>query len=303
MTDRPTKTLLIGRGYWGSKLERYLRESPLFDLVKVMGKEGDTETDRALHRQDVEAVVIATPIDTHYNLARRALLAGKHVLVEKPLALTSGEAWDLVRLRQDEGKILMVDYVQTFAPSIVEALEYLPSIGPVRYVEAETSHLGRFGMGSNVYWLLASHWLAVVNEVRPLDALTWTQEKYLTGEDGLTTKGMIVGSDMAGAFCSVRVSLDTPGKVMTLTIYGELGVIQWDAQGDPVLSVVFHDRKPRALPAELGSLRLQGRFDERHNLRQALGSFRDCLQGRRQDNAAAAALVTQTIEEATKGTR
>jgi predicted dehydrogenase len=109
-------------------------------------------------------VVIATPAETHRSLARRALAAGKDVLVEKPLALTYDQGAELVRLADDRGCILMVGHVLEYHPAIVRLNELVHSgeLGKVHYVSSNRLNLGKVRREENILWSFAPHDIAII---------------------------------------------------------------------------------------------------------------------------------------------
>jgi predicted dehydrogenase len=152
---------LIGYGYWGQKVIKYLPR--LFDVKWTC----TSKTDLGQVWPDIEAVMIATPIDTHFDLALQAIHKGKHVFVEKPLAMNTANAVLLKAEAERMGVKLAVDYTQTFSKGIQKAVELVKESGGPRFIEMSTKNLGRFKPYS-VYWLLASHWLSVLDMVVPL---------------------------------------------------------------------------------------------------------------------------------------
>jgi predicted dehydrogenase len=116
---------VVGAGYWGPNLARNFRSHPDWDLMavcdldearaaRVVGSrstvEVETSLERLLDRNDVDAIAIATPARTHKPIALQALAAGKHVLVEKPLASTMADGWEVVRAADEAGLVLMTDH-------------------------------------------------------------------------------------------------------------------------------------------------------------------------------------------------
>jgi predicted dehydrogenase len=172
------KVGVIGFGYWGPKLVRNLSEMPQARLACVADRDPQrlarvaaqyptVETAASLGeilRSDLDAVVIATPIRTHYQLARAALLAGKHVMVEKPLTATAAEAAELTELAELRGLALMVGHTFEYNPAIRALREIVASgeIGEVYYVDAARLNLGLFQPDINVLWDLAPHDISIL---------------------------------------------------------------------------------------------------------------------------------------------
>jgi predicted dehydrogenase len=113
---------------------------------------------------DVAGIVIATPAETHYELARAALSAGKDVFVEKPLALTYEQGAQLVRLAEERGRILMVGHVLEYHPAVVRLLELVRTgeLGRVRYISSNRLNLGKVRREENILWSFAPHDIAII---------------------------------------------------------------------------------------------------------------------------------------------
>jgi predicted dehydrogenase len=164
---------LIGLGYWGPKLARNLESLPQAGLEIVadlnplaLKKAKDerpwikttTQIDDVLN-SGVDAVAIATPVSTHFDLARKALLHGKHVLVEKPLTSSVAEAEELIALAKEQNRILMVGHTFQYSPAVRELRQLIQDgeLGNIYCVEIERLNLGLFRSDIDVIWDLAPH--------------------------------------------------------------------------------------------------------------------------------------------------
>ena len=175
---------VIGYGYWGPNLVRTFMEAQGSIVVAV----SDLRRQRLVHTQaqypsiktttnhydilenpDIEAVAIATPVSSHYQLAMEALQAGKHVLVEKPLAASSREAIALIEEAARRQRILMVDHTFVYTGAIrkIQELVQSGSLGDVYYYDAVRVNLGLFQHDVSVIWDLAVHDLAILDFVFP----------------------------------------------------------------------------------------------------------------------------------------
>jgi predicted dehydrogenase len=167
---------VIGCGYWGKNLVRNFRQLGALQMVCDAAEEGRTlaaeiapqaelvaDMDEVLSAP-VEGVVIATPAETHYELVRRALEAGKDVLCEKPLALTYEQGAELVRLIECQGCILMVGHVLEYHPGIVRLLELVRGgeLGKVQYIYSNRLSLGKVRREENILWSFAPHDIAII---------------------------------------------------------------------------------------------------------------------------------------------
>jgi predicted dehydrogenase len=149
---------VIGWGYWGPKIARNLdslshatvsivADSDVHRLASLSSWpwiQGTTKAEDIFH-SDVDGVIIATPVRTHYQLAKEALLHGKHVLVEKPLTANVAEAEELAELAQRQQRILMVGHTYEYSPPVNELRKLVQSgdLGKIYCVETERLNLGK----------------------------------------------------------------------------------------------------------------------------------------------------------------
>lgn len=170
----------IGYGYWGPNAVRNLSEIPGFQLVAICDFDANrlasaarrypsvavtTDVEAVLQDVHIDAVYIATPVSTHYRLARAALLNGKHVLVEKPLAMKSAEATELCELAEARQLRLMVGHTFVYSAPVRKVRQLLQAgaIGELYYVETTRVNLGLFQKDVSVVWDLAPHDLSILN--------------------------------------------------------------------------------------------------------------------------------------------
>jgi predicted dehydrogenase len=171
---------MIGVGYWGPNLirnfsdlddaqmvgcsdlsqERLNKIAKRYPTVKCTQNYEDLLAD-----PEVDAVVIATPVSTHYPIAKAALLAGKHVMIEKPLADSSENALDLVETAERLGRILMVDHTFIYTSAVRKMRELIDSgeLGDILYFDSIRVNLGLFQKDINVIWDLAPHDLSIMD--------------------------------------------------------------------------------------------------------------------------------------------
>jgi predicted dehydrogenase len=167
---------VIGCGYWGKNLVRNFHQLGALQAVcdtteggRLAGASiapgcGVLSDPEAVFSSPVPAVVIATPAETHFSLARRALQAGKDAFVEKPLALTYEEGRQLVDLARASGRILMVGHVLEYHPGILKLRELVASgeLGKVRYIYSNRLSLGKIRREENILWSFAPHDIAII---------------------------------------------------------------------------------------------------------------------------------------------
>jgi predicted dehydrogenase len=173
-----TTIALTGMGYWGPNLARVLNQSPncefvaacdcnqrnLEKIVRQYPSIASYADFDDLLATDVEAIVIATPISTHYELAKQALLADKHVFVEKPLAHTAGHARELVQLSTERNKVLFTGHTFIYSPPVIKVKELLDSgqLGELLYISLSRVNLGLYQKDVDVVWDLAVHDISIL---------------------------------------------------------------------------------------------------------------------------------------------
>ena len=168
---------VVGTGYWGKNLVRNFQQIGALRLVcdknetilsqfKDQYPQIDTcfAFQEILHRDDITGVVIATPAETHYTLTREALLAGKHVYVEKPMALLEEEGKDLVDIAEDVKRTFMVGHLLQHHPAFVKLKELTGSgeLGRINYIYSHRLNLGKIRREENILWSFAPHDISMI---------------------------------------------------------------------------------------------------------------------------------------------
>lgn len=168
---------VIGSGNWGKNLVRNYYELGALKLICDMNetvlnslKKHYPETEisldltNALGRDDVSGVVIATPAETHFTIARNAFLAGKHVYVEKPLVLQENEGIELIKLADEKGLILMVGHLLQYHPAFVRLKELVirGELGRINYISSNRLNFGKIRREENILWSFAPHDISMI---------------------------------------------------------------------------------------------------------------------------------------------
>lgn len=168
---------VIGSGYWGKNLVRNYQALGALKLVCDKNetllwqfKEQYPQIDislalnEVLSRDDIQGIVIATPAETHFDLAREALLAGKHVYVEKPLVLHEEQAEELIGLAKDRRLTLMVGHLLQYHPAFVRLKELAASgeLGRINYIYSHRLNLGKIRREENILWSFAPHDISMI---------------------------------------------------------------------------------------------------------------------------------------------
>jgi predicted dehydrogenase len=170
---------VIGYGYWGPNLVRNFfaaadctvkavadgRPERLAALAKLFPTINGVKTaEDIIHDKDIDAVIVATPVFTHYALAKKALENGKHVLIEKPMTSTVAEAEDLIELAAKKGLTLMADHTFLYTGAVQKMKELIDTdiVGTPRYFDSSRINLGLFQPDVNVLWDLAPHDISIL---------------------------------------------------------------------------------------------------------------------------------------------
>jgi predicted dehydrogenase len=174
------RVALAGFGYWGPNLARNLHDTDGASLMAIADARAErlvraskhypaaelvTDAASLAERDDVDAIVIATPLSTHYPLANAALEHGKHVLIEKPMAATVREAEALVEIADRCGVTLMVDHTFVYTGAVRKLKELVDAgeLGDLLYLDSVRVNLGLFQHDTNVIWDLAPHDLSIMD--------------------------------------------------------------------------------------------------------------------------------------------
>src|SRR5882672_7303409 len=168
---------VIGAGYWGVNHVRNFHELGALSMVcdtnpsslekiaeRFPGVRVETDITSAIVSSGVRGVVIATPAETHYAMARAAIEAGKDVLVEKPLTLDVREGVRLVNLAAERGTILMVGHLLEYHPAVLRLRQLIDSgaMGELRYIYSNRLNLGKVRREENILWSFAPHDIAII---------------------------------------------------------------------------------------------------------------------------------------------
>lgn len=180
MDQKPLVVGVVGFGYWGPNLVRNFTACPATHVKAVADldparrgavgalypwAEVYEEAERIFADPEIDAVAVATPLFTHHPLAKAALEAGKHVLVEKPMATSAAECDELTRLAKERGLTLMVDHTFVYTGAVRKVREVVRSgsLGDVLYFDSVRINLGLFQPDYNVVWDLAPHDLSILD--------------------------------------------------------------------------------------------------------------------------------------------
>jgi predicted dehydrogenase len=328
MTSNPLGVGLIGYGYWGPNLARNFAESGATELLHIADRRPErreaaqrrypavtaSADDKAMLRDPmVKAVAIAVPTKLHAAFATRALAAGKHVLVEKPLASSTEEALALAREADRRRLTLMVDhtFVYTAAVRYVRRLIEAGELGEVLYYDSTRINLGLFQHDVDVIWDLAVHDISILlyllNE-RP-NEVSATSQAHIPGNP--YNIAFITLFFASGLIAHVNVNWLAPVKIRRTIIGGSRKMVVYDDL-EPTEKIKIYDKgieitdDPRQVHAmrvgyRLGDMRAPN-LDSTEALTTAVRHFVETIRtGRRPDtDGARASVVVQILEAASR---
>jgi predicted dehydrogenase len=236
---------IAGYGYWGPNLARNFDNLPGSRVAAVCDASSERLEQAArslpdaalfgglremLQHDSLEAVVVATPARTHHALAKAALLSGRHVLVEKPMATSVDECDELIQIAAERGLVLMVGHTFLYSEAVREILRIIDSgdLGEIRYINCQRLNLGLFQEDINVAWDLAPHDLSII--LRVMGALPHIVNCQGHGHinpevEDVANLSLRFGRDR---FATIQNSWLEPRKVRQMTFVGSNKMIVYD---------------------------------------------------------------------------
>lgn len=239
------RAAVVGLGYWGPNLVRVTAESRDFDLAAIcdadlarletLGRRypsarATASFDSVVSDPAIDAIVIATPAETHHALARAALDAGKHVLVEKPMARTAAECEDLIATAASANRVLMPGHVFLYNAGVRKVREYIASgeLGDVYYAYSQRLNLGQVRRDVNALWNFAPHDLSILDwwfDATP-ERVTASGFSYI--QPGIEDVVFMTLEYPNGIGANVHISWLDPHKVRLMTVVGSEKMVVYD---------------------------------------------------------------------------
>jgi predicted dehydrogenase len=287
---------VIGCGHWGRNLVRNFSELGALLLSCDASPEGRAaaiklapqstvvgDLAEVLEAEGVVGVVIATPAESHYQVARAALMAGKDVFVEKPLALTYEQGVRLVRLAEERRRILMVGHVLEYHPAIVRLLELVRAgtLGKVHYISSNRLNLGNVRREENILWSFAPHDIAIILR------LMGTTPIQISAHGGSYVQPNIADVTMThmlfedGVRAHIYVSWLHPFKEQRLVVIGSKKMASFD---DVTKQLVLYDQRVEVFDGQPASIKGAGEtveFAAEEPLRLECRAFLEAIKTRR----------------------
>jgi predicted dehydrogenase len=258
---------VVGAGYWGPNLVRNFGGSEQFDLRwvcdldegrarKVLGPYSTvrvtTSLDEVLDDPAVAAVAIATPAATHGVIGVACLEAGRHVMIEKPLAASVAEGEKLVSVAEDRDLVLMCDHTYCYTPAVQRIRRYIDEgvLGDLQYVDSVRINLGLVQPDIDVLWDLAPHDLSIFDYLLPADRRPTAVAAH--GGDplgqGRASLAYLTMPLAGGAVAHAHVNWLSPVKVRTVIIGGSKRMVMWDDL-NPTQKLSLYDTGVDVAPA------------------------------------------------------
>ncbi len=313
LVDGRVGIAVVGAGYWGPNLVRNALQSDRTRLTAVCdldhgrasglaaslaGVKATDDLEQLLEDPLVEAIAVATPAASHLEIAMAAIEAGKHVLVEKPLASSYAEGRALVNAADEHGVVLMCDHTYCYTPAVqrIRELVHSGALGDLQFVDSVRINLGLVQRDVNVLWDLAPHDLAILDFILP-DGCT-PLAVAAQGADpigaGQACVAYLTLQLPGGAIAHVHVNWLSPIKVRTTTIGGSKRTLVWDDL-NPSQRIAVYDRgvdladpaevdpddRHRATVSYRSGDMVAPALPEREALQGVMEEFAQCIRGAR----------------------
>jgi predicted dehydrogenase len=295
---------VIGCGYWGPNLIRnftHLKDSEVrfcadleqsrLDHMKSLYPQLEVAQDyrTLLQRDELNAIVVATPPDTHHQITMEALAAGKHVFVEKPLAVTGTECAEMVARAQEMGLVLLTGHTFVYTAAVNKVKEVIESgeLGDILYISTTRVNLGLFQENINVIWDLAPHDVSILNYI--LDSMpeqvSAIGHSYIQRD--VEDVAFLTFRFPRSVMAHIHVSWLNPNKIRKTTVVGSKKMLVYD-DVSPLEKIRIYDKGVNIQPHydTFGEFQLSYRFgdifipklDDSEPLKVECQHFIDCVE-------------------------
>lgn len=242
------KAAVVGCGYWGSHLLRNFNNSELWELSFLCdidkihldklsgtypGKKITTDYKEILDDSSIDAVIIATPSNTHYQIAKDSLIAGKHIWVEKPFTQNSKHGYELVNIAKENNLVINVDHTFIYTSAVKKIKEIIDSgeLGDIIYIDAIRINLGLFRHDENVIWDLAPHDISLIsflNKSKPISISATGSAYYKYSNKKLEEIAYITIKHEDSSISHINVNWLSPVKIRQVIIGGTKKMLVFD---------------------------------------------------------------------------
>jgi len=291
------KIAIIGTGQWGKNLVRNFSELGVLEaicdvnLTIAQSLKDQYNISRVLtdcreifSSSEFDAVVIATPAATHYEIVKAALLAGKDVFVEKPLALKIEEAEELIDLAEKKKKILMVDHILQYHPAVIKLKELIDKgvLGQLQYIYSHRLNIGKLRTEENILWSFAPHDISVILSLtgkQPEYVMT-VGEAYLQDHIFDTTITHLMFQNQLKAH--IYVSWIHPFKEQKLVVIGSKNMAVFDDLAKDEKLVLYPHKIEwiKQIPVAAQAAKEVISIDKKEPLKESCLHFLECIEKR-----------------------
>lgn len=294
------KCALVGWGYWGKIVERYIRGNETFTIKYIYDPHisAELEFHTILDDNEIECVFVCTPINTHYQVVKDLINHGKHVFCEKPLCNRVTEIDELYHIAYKKNVCIYTDYIYTNSMAINYLKDNIEQIGNIKYVNARIKQFGNFYREDNCYEVIGVHMIS---------AIIYILEKYnmdlldivsihnirINSNSNKVSAGIInfiLDRQITG---QIECSLVSSNKVRTLEFIGEKGNIVFDMLSDNTIKMTLVEEDDYRYSIVEKNIY----FDETNNLRYAISAFAEEVKAEVRNNIKLSLRVTQILEK------
>jgi len=313
---------LIGAGHWGKNHLRNLAQQGILNTVLEKSDEIIRERKKdfpgvlfvkedrqVMDNENVQGVVIAAPAELHYELAKKYLLAGKDVLVEKPMALTAADGEDLIKIAGKKGRILMVGHILQYHPAVIKLKELIDKgeLGQIRYIYSNRLNIGKLRVEENVLWSFAPHDISLI-----LMFLKGEEPERVDAHGGAYVNPGIYDTTLTtlefknGVKSHIFVNWLHPFKEQKLVVVGSEKMAVFNGLGDPGNTLLIY---PHTIDFTAGDIPVARKaesypvtFAGKEPLREELLHFVDCIERRKtpRTDGVEGLAVLRVLEQAEK---
>lgn len=319
---------VIGYGYWGPNLVRNLNETTDINICQVSDLEKNrlklvasryprievtTKASEIINNNKIDAVVIATQVSTHYDLALRSLNAGKHVLIEKPMAVSSEKCEELIEVANRKKLVLMVDHTFPYTSAVRKIKEMVKSkeLGEILYYDSVRVNLGLFQHDVNVIWDLAVHDLSILEYLFHKNPVSISATGISHIKEQFENVAYITLFFENNLIAHIHVNWLSPVKIRRTLLGGNKKMLVYDDL-EPTEKVKIYDKGINTVIDNESIYKMQVGYrigdmwapnlDNTEALYRLTKHFRDCIKGDDEPitNSISGLRVVRMMEAATK---
>jgi len=322
MSNLKKTIAVIGCGYWGKNLVRNFYELGVLHSICDLSKENmgslekkfpglnmTADFDSILASSDIKAVAISTPAVTHHELVKKALSADKDVFVEKPLAMDTKEAQELLNIAEKKGKIVMVGHILHYHPAVIKLKEVISKgkLGKIQYIYSNRLNIGKLRTEENILWSFAPHDISVILMLlgeEPIKVSAFGGDYLNKGVYDTTLTSLNFKN---GVKSHIFVSWLHPYKEQKLIVVGSKSMAVFDDVSEEKLFVYPHkiDWKNGKIPIARKAERCILEVEKKEPLKEELRHFLNCIEKREnpKTDGIEGLRVLKVLEQAEKSLR